>query len=393
MFLIVDDGIEQRVYRLDPMGPGTPILIGSGADVAIPFAPEQAAEHHAGVFMSGGHWFVKDMGSETGTFVNGVQARFSTPIIPGDKITLGGDVGGPVMVLSETKPARSEADPDAIRDMMPLPDVPSGDLHESYNPGVQGQLSTYTTPERRRGMSPEAVLAGALVMGVILCIGIFFIYRLNQAKETAITVVTTTPTPATKPAPIKVIVKPAPKPTQPTQAANVPTQPADPHAGDPDWAKVDEAHRLSPPPIAILAYDDYVSRHPNSEWQSQLATYTDEALDRIWWQRLKDVMTEQAELRKRLHPLDDHLKELNSTSSDPKRKQELTDQIAEIKKQLKELEDEQFVEMKYTLADVPDVYDSARLDELRKQRDEAAYEAWKKEVLTSIRKTRGSLPW
>src|SRR5690348_14482400 len=114
MFLIVDDQIEQRVYRLSPMGPNQPVLIGSGPDVAIPFVSEHIAEHHCGVFMSGGHWFVKDLGSATGTFVNGVQARFSTPIIPGDRITLGEYDGAPSMVLSETKPPAGPAGQEGI---------------------------------------------------------------------------------------------------------------------------------------------------------------------------------------------------------------------------------------------------------------------------------------
>src|SRR3954451_17700662 len=118
MFLIVDDHTEQRVYRLSPMGPGQPVLIGNGADVAIPIASDFVAEHHCGVFVSGGHWFVKDMGSASGTFVNGVQARFSTPIIPGDKITLGED-GVATIVLSETKPAPGpQHDPDDQTDVM-----------------------------------------------------------------------------------------------------------------------------------------------------------------------------------------------------------------------------------------------------------------------------------
>ncbi len=396
MFLIVDDQIEQRVYRLDPMGPSTPILIGSGADVAIPFASENVAEHHCGVFMSGGHWFVKDLGSESGTFVNGVQARFSTPIIAGDRITLGEYQGAPSMVFSETKPPKPGDAEGFDSDLMPLPQV-HDELAQPFNPGIQQTpVSDYTAPGRKTGMSPEAVLAGGLVMLVLLAIGVFFIYRLSESKQNAIAVANTPP-PAPATMPVKVIVVPAPKPvpTAPvTPAQSAPTQPGvDPRASDEDWKKVDEAHRMAAPAVAILAYDDYRSRHPDTEWKKDLDAYTDDALDRIWWQRLKDVITEQANLHKQLQPLEAHLKELSATSSDPKRKQELTDQIADLKKHLKDLEAEQFVTMKYTRAEVPDIYDSTQLEALRKERDPAAYEAWKKEVLASIRKTRGSLPW
>jgi hypothetical protein len=88
----------------------------------------------------------------------------------------------------------------------------------------------------------------------------------------------------------------------------------------------------------------------------------------------------------------DHLKDLNKSAPDPKRKQELTDQIAELKKKLTDLETEQFVKMKYTRAEAPDVYNTEQLATLRGERDQAAYEKWKQEVLTAIRRNRGSLP-
>jgi DNA-binding transcriptional MerR regulator len=301
------------------------------------------------------------------------------------------------MVLSETKPpARPEGEEGIGNDLMPLPDV-SDELHQPFNPGIQqAPVSNYATPTTGSRMSPEAVLAGALVMLVVLAIGAFFIYRLAESKQNAIAVANTPP-PAPATMPIRIIVVPAPKPISTAPIAPIqsaPTKPAvDPRASDEDWKKVDEAHRMAAPPVAILAYDDYLSRHPDTEWKKDLNAYTNDALDRIWWQRLKEVITQQADLHKQLAPLEAHLKELNSTSSDPKRKQELTDQIADLKKQLKDLETEQFVTMKYTRAEVPDIYDSAQLDALRKERDPASYEAWKKEVLTSIRKTRGSLPW
>ncbi|HTL28128.1 MAG TPA: FHA domain-containing protein [Tepidisphaeraceae bacterium] len=389
MFLIVDDLHDQRVYRLSPQGPDQPILVGSGEGVAVVIPFERVSARHCGIFTSGGHWFVRDEGSEAGTFVNGLQARYSTPIVPGDKIVLGEYQGAPTLTLSEEKPP-SRARREEYDDMMPLPEV-TGELAQPFNPGVQGSLQSSYANLPKRGMSPEAVLAGALVMLAIAAIGIFLIYRLNSSSRTPVVVTSgsgTSSQPTT--APIKVVIV---KPATRAATAPVPHAPPDPHAGDPDWKAVDEAHRMATPAIAILAYDDYLSRHPNTQWKKQLDNYTDDALDRIWWQRLKELIEQQADVRKQIKPLVDHLKDLNKSAPDPKRKQELTDQIAELKKKLTDLETEQFVKMKYTRAEAPDVYNTEQLATLRGERDQAAYEKWKQEVLTAIRRNRGSLPW
>jgi pSer/pThr/pTyr-binding forkhead associated (FHA) protein len=373
MFLIVNDPEGQRVYRLSPQGPDQPVLVGSGADCAVVIPYERIAVHHCGIFTSGEHWFIKDQGSENGTFVNGVQARFSTPIIEGDTITLGDYAGAPTLILSETKPATGISREAPADDVMPLPEE-SPELNQPYNPGITTALTSGAvigTPldQPRRRMSPEAILAGALVMLAILAIGLFLVYRLYVSKEHAVAVANAPPPAATTNAtPIKVIVIPASRPVT-TRAA--PTEPPDPHAGDEDWKAVDEAHRLASPALAIVAYDYYVAHHPDTEFKSELERYTEEALDHLWWERIKSLMDQQANLQKQIkaNPSDD------------------------LKKQLADVEDELFVQMKYTLPDKPDPFNTKQIDQLRASRDAGAYAKWKQRVLTSIRNTRGSLPW
>ena len=260
----------------------------------------------------------------------------------------------------------------------------------------------------KRGPSPLAVAVGGALMGVILIGGAAVIYRLMQPPEA----------PAPPPAVAQDAAPSTPEPEQPgqlfarpklTKAAS-PASPAraspsaaspaprtasiltDPREADPEWAKVEEAHRTASPALAILVYEEYRAAQPTSPMLADLTAYTDEALDRIWWRRVKELCEQRGELSTQLGKLDQQIATVTAAKATPTRLKELNEDRAELARRQKQVQ-AVLDEMKFTAPDAPDPYDGDQLATARKARDATAYEAWKTKVVASIRTKRGLLPW
>ncbi|MDP3113008.1 MAG: adenylate/guanylate cyclase domain-containing protein [Thermodesulfovibrionales bacterium] len=67
-----------------------PFRIGRAADNDIAFEDKRVSRHHTEIFLSNGEYFIKDLGSQNGTWVNGVKIT-STGIKTGDAIIIGGN--------------------------------------------------------------------------------------------------------------------------------------------------------------------------------------------------------------------------------------------------------------------------------------------------------------
>jgi ABC-2 type transport system ATP-binding protein len=96
-----------------------------GADVVI--ADSEVAPQHASFVLVGGGIAVEDLGSTTGTFVNGGRVTGSHPLRSGDRIQL----GATVLEVRAATPASAEVEGDAgsrltrIRETPPLPPTPA----------------------------------------------------------------------------------------------------------------------------------------------------------------------------------------------------------------------------------------------------------------------------
>lgn len=65
-----------------------PVTLGRAPDNTIVIADNTVSSHHARLFLQGTQWYVQDLGSTNGTFVN--EQRVSQhPVRPGDRIRLG----------------------------------------------------------------------------------------------------------------------------------------------------------------------------------------------------------------------------------------------------------------------------------------------------------------
>lgn len=78
-------GDRPRVIALD----GREVSFGRGDDCTVPLADSYASERHARVYPSDGEWFVSDLGSTNGTYLNKAKVTSPTPIQPGDQLGIG----------------------------------------------------------------------------------------------------------------------------------------------------------------------------------------------------------------------------------------------------------------------------------------------------------------
>ena len=69
-----------------------PIVIGRGADAQIILDDDYVSTRHARVAVSGDQWFVEDLGSTNGTFLESTRVDSPLPIPPGARVKVGTSV-------------------------------------------------------------------------------------------------------------------------------------------------------------------------------------------------------------------------------------------------------------------------------------------------------------
>lgn len=179
----------------------------------------------------------------------------------------------------------------------------------------------------------------------------------------------------------------------PSSPATPPASDTDPRREDPDWVRVDEAHRMSSPGEALAIFIDYQQRFPDSPFRNEVQGYIDEALDRLWFARMKQLIDQRDELEKRKTGMERHLREVQrSGAADRQRVAEMTGQVKELESRIAEVNKELQGDMGHDGTPL-DPYNDSQVAALRAKRDKAKYDRWTKWVLGSIRRTRGALPW
>jgi FHA domain len=78
------DGAKPRTFKL-----ATSMLVGRAPECEIRVDDTYASQQHARLFGRGGGWYVEDLGSTNGTFVNDQRLGAPAMVQPGDKIRVG----------------------------------------------------------------------------------------------------------------------------------------------------------------------------------------------------------------------------------------------------------------------------------------------------------------
>jgi pSer/pThr/pTyr-binding forkhead associated (FHA) protein len=78
------DGARPRTFKLS-----TSMLVGRAPECEIRVDDTYASQQHARLFGRAGGWYVEDLGSTNGTFVNDQRLGAPAMVQPGDKIRVG----------------------------------------------------------------------------------------------------------------------------------------------------------------------------------------------------------------------------------------------------------------------------------------------------------------
>ena len=78
------DGARPRTFKL-----AASMLVGRAPECDIRVSDTYASQQHARLFGRGGGWYVEDLGSTNGTFVNDQRLAAPAMVQPGDRIRVG----------------------------------------------------------------------------------------------------------------------------------------------------------------------------------------------------------------------------------------------------------------------------------------------------------------
>ena len=67
----------------------SPILLGRAQEASLVLMDDYASSRHARLFPQGTRWFLEDLGSTNGTYVNGAPVTRAVPVGPGTAIRIG----------------------------------------------------------------------------------------------------------------------------------------------------------------------------------------------------------------------------------------------------------------------------------------------------------------
>lgn len=84
--VVTEDAMPSRTY---PLRDEEPMVIGRSDTCQIALKDTYVSQVHTRLFQRDGLWFVEDLGSTNGTYLNRTKVSEPTPITPGDELRVG----------------------------------------------------------------------------------------------------------------------------------------------------------------------------------------------------------------------------------------------------------------------------------------------------------------
>jgi len=313
---------------------------------------------------------------------------------------------------------RPLAAPPVVQDDDPWGTQPAAEndpFADWQQPAASGE-SAAPTPTRRR--KPKKSSDTGLYVGIAACVLIiggtgWFAYQRFYAPPPAPPAAPTTvwkkakgpndniftgdsgdtavPAPAATHAPPAPVSPPArnepepPPPPPPPPAAAVDN---DPHKGDLAWEDVQGALVLQNYAQAVIKCDDYRRNHTGAS-AKEISGVIDEAMDGLWWKRIKMLYDKKEAAAKKIRAIDKDIKE----EPNPKFREQLTKEKQPILEEIKQADDHLNSEMGYTATQSPDTTSKEMMSRLGSDRDASKFGAWKVRTLKYIRDNHGKTPW
>lgn len=392
----------------------TPVVIGRAADADISVPAVDISPRHTAMFMHEDRWVVQDLGNPPGTFLNGQPLDTPTFVQPGDVITLGNSATSPRVEIDPQSAKWAKEGRVVARPPTPVPPAsPEPMPAEPWPLPAEQPGAIYV--RRKTPPTPAAVVIVTLLGAAVLGSGAYLIYqRLREPGGSRVVIAppalpVVTPPPehraaaSTQPHIQNNIfqfggLEPATRPSNsatgaaspPATAATAPavvkaaTRPIDPA----DWEKVKTAFENEDPSAAIVRFHQFARDYPGQN-ETELSTYTADMLDRIWWDRIDQLLDQKKAARK---AFDGVKEELGEPTLRDTRKEVLKSQQQKYTKELEAIASE-LDGMNYISEQPPPLYDEQEMIRLRDARRDDYFGKWKERVLQSIDRNGGKLPW
>lgn len=172
-----------------------------------------------------------------------------------------------------------------------------------------------------------------------------------------------------------------------TQGTTKPAAEPEP-VNDPAWKSVQGAYNDRDPAIAILQFDAYAEANPGKMTRT-LGEYTDAMTDRIWWQRIDQLLDHREAVKDQLAKVET---EINQEPNASYRQSTLEPERIKLVERLNKVQQD-LKAMGYESDKPPPLFDEEEMRRLRRDRDATYYAQWKTRVLRHIRRTHGQYPW
>ncbi len=414
--------LGSRLIDIEARDADRPIRVGRSADCDIRVPVGTVAPTHCVLYMHEGQWVLQDGGSPWGTYVNEHRTVEPVYVKSGDVITLGVGTTAPRIELDPMgggRPTGSGAVRPAVPTLFapspqpkptepqPVTEDPSPEQADDYWPLDQQTSALGSSPRRRmarkRGMDQGTFVAIGVVIAAMLILAAWLtIHQIGIRREAERARQTPQPATAGPAGGQKSIFDFPPEPAQrmpatPTPSARIdrsdnvapahPAEPADPRKQEEAWKLLMEARDGDDMARLIWTIEDYRTHHPG-EFEAELRQYLAEALDRLWWDRIRELDDTRRRLAAEMADLD--LQIAAETEAEHK---------AKLQKERQRLEGQRAMANGVLTADMgfsgevaPNIADPGQLSMGRIERDRARYEAWAAAVLRSVKTTR-RLPW
>jgi S1-C subfamily serine protease len=158
------------------------VRIGRRPDNDVAFDAERdrkSSGYHAEFYIEGNRVFVRDVGSQNGTFVNGAKISGPTPVGPQDVIRLG--ESGPEMRVTLAPPGAADlVSPAGPADLKPLLPRPPG-----VEPHASGEaaLQRAAVAARERSRVRRVVTTGLVAVLLCACVGVLLLWRTSRPER------------------------------------------------------------------------------------------------------------------------------------------------------------------------------------------------------------------
>lgn len=162
----------------------------------------------------------------------------------------------------------------------------------------------------------------------------------------------------------------------------------DPRKREEAWVELEKAVNGPSAARAVFLIEEYRAARPGV-FEAELSAFLEDALDQIWWERVRALCGRRDALRAEIQRISDAIAEETDAEFREKLEAERSQKEELLRLELQTLTRE----MGYIDKAPPNVLDEGMMLHLRRQRDGELYAAWKGKVIRSISRTRGYLPW